>query len=216
MISSIPHEPTNPWSLPAHSDIDSYGEQMPLSLAKLAYQSIQSASESLVTLVMTNGTTSSPITSPSNDLLNQVLPSNEIIQEIMSLDERPWDDSHHRILISNLDVIPIQNLSFDTPDIVPLLYTTIQTLDSKGNMGTISNKFLIDISVKTNIVKNMHIGIDCNPEEIASFTCLFKEFHDVCAWSYEEIPDIDPSIVEYEIKVYDNGRKRNRLGSRVN
>jgi hypothetical protein len=31
---------------------------------------------------------------------------------------------------------------------------------------------------------------------------LFKEFCDVFAWSYEEMPDIDPKIVEHEITTY--------------
>ena len=30
-----------------------------------------------------------------------------------------------------------------------------------------------------------------------------KEFHNVFAWSYEEMPGIDPRIVEHEIKTYD-------------
>ena len=63
---------------------------------------------------------------------------------------------------------------------------------------------LIDISVKTGIVENIQIGADCNPEEIACFTSLFKEFCDVFSWSYDEIPGIDPSIVEHEIKIYEN------------
>ena len=31
---------------------------------------------------------------------------------------------------------------------------------------------------------------------------LFHEFRDVFAWSYDEIPGIDSSIVEHEIKMY--------------
>ena len=52
---------------------------MPLALTKLAYQSIQSASDSTISLVMTNGTSSSPIISPSTDILNEVLPLEEAI-----------------------------------------------------------------------------------------------------------------------------------------
>lgn len=62
MLSSIPHEPTNQWILPAPSDIDTYREQMPLSPAELAYEVIQSTSKSSVTLVLANGTTAPPIT----------------------------------------------------------------------------------------------------------------------------------------------------------
>jgi len=67
---------------------------------------------------------------------------------------------------------------------------TIQTLDSEGNMGNLSKTLLIDISVKIGSVENIQVGADCTPEEIASFTCLFKEFCDVFAWSYEEMPNM--------------------------
>ena len=33
---------------------------------------------------------------------------------------------------------------------------------------------------------------------------LLKEYHDVFSWSYEEIPGINPCIVEHEIKTYLN------------
>jgi len=75
------------WILSAPSDIHSYGEQIPYSSVELAYQAIQSTSKSRVTLLTTNGTTFSPINSPSNNLFNQVLPSDEAIQEIMCLEE---------------------------------------------------------------------------------------------------------------------------------
>lgn len=87
MVSTIPHHPTDPWILPAPSNIDSYGEQMSLSPVEMAYQAIQSASNSPITLVTTNGTISSPTIAPSNDILNQVLPLDEAIQEIMCLEE---------------------------------------------------------------------------------------------------------------------------------
>lgn len=73
-------------------------------------------------------------------------------------------------------------------------------------MGNLSKKLIIDISVKTCIVENIQIGADCNHQEIASFTCLFKEFRDVFSWSFEEMPGIDPLVVENEIKVYENAR----------
>ena len=39
-------------------------------------------------------------------------------------------------------------------------------------------------------------------EETKSFRALFKEFYEIFAWTYEEIPGIDPSIVIHEIKNY--------------
>lgn len=60
----------------------------------MAYQAIQVAFNSVVNLVITNDTSSSPTNSPSNKLLNQFLPSNEDIREIMCLEELPWENSH--------------------------------------------------------------------------------------------------------------------------
>ena len=81
-----------------------------------------------------------------------------------------------------------------------------QTLDSEGNMGNLSKTMLIDISVKTGIMENIQIGADCNPEEIACFTSLFKELRDVFTWSYDEMPGIDSFIIEQKIKIYDNAK----------
>lgn len=82
-------------------------------------------------------------------------------------------------------MMPLQILSLDIRKIISSPYTTIQTLEAEGNMGNISKTFLIDILVKTGIVENIQIGADCNPEEIASFTCLIKELHDVFALSFK-------------------------------
>lgn len=153
MVSSIPHEPTNPWILLTPSDIDTYGEQIPLSPTKLAYQAFQSASESSVALVTANNTTTPPINDSPFDPLNQVLPTDGAIREIMSLEERPWENSHLHVSISNSDMMPLQILSSDTPENISSPYMIIQTLDSEGNMGNISKTLLIDISVKIGIVE---------------------------------------------------------------
>lgn len=60
----------------------------------------------------------------------------------------------------------------------------------------------IDISVKPGIIENIHIGASCTDNEIQIYKALFQEFYDVFAWSYEEMPEIDPSIVVHEIKTY--------------
>jgi hypothetical protein len=69
-------------------------------------------------------------------------------------------------------------------------------------MGNISTTIVIDISIKEGIVENINLGANYTPEEVVSYTTLFKEFYDVFAWSYEEIPGINPSIVVHEIKMY--------------
>jgi len=72
----------------------------------------------------------------------------------------------------------------------------------EGNMGNITQTMPINIFVKPRIVENIHIGVTCSPKEIQLYTKLFREFHDVFSWSYEEMPGIDPSIVVHEIPMY--------------
>ena len=72
---------------------------------------------------------------------------------------------------------------------------------SEGNMENISATIPINISINPDIVENIHIGANCSPKEIAIYTSLFKEFHDIFSWSYEEMPSIDPSIVVLSLKL---------------
>jgi hypothetical protein len=48
--------------------------------------------------------------------------------------------------------------------------------------------------------------VDFSPEEIQIYMVLFKEFHDVFSYSYEEMPGIDPKIVEHEITTYPDAK----------
>ena len=77
---------------------------------------------------------------------------------------------------------------------------------AEGNMANISTIVPINISANPNIVENVHIDANCSLEEIAIYTTLFKEFHDVFSWSYEQMQGIDPSIVEHEIRTYPHAR----------
>ena len=52
---------------------------------------------------------------------------------------------------------------------------------AEGNMANISATIPINISVNLDVVENIHIGANCSPEEIAIYTALFKEFHNVFA-----------------------------------
>ena len=77
---------------------------------------------------------------------------------------------------------------------------------AEGNMENISTTIPINISINPDVVENIHISANCSLEEIAIYTSLFKEFCDVFAWSYEEMPGIDPSIVEHEIRTYPDAK----------
>jgi hypothetical protein len=73
-------------------------------------------------------------------------------------------------------------------------------------MGNISTTVMIDISIKQGVMENINLGTNCTPDEVVSYTTLFKEFCDVFAWSYKEMPRIDPSIVVHEIKTYPDAK----------
>jgi hypothetical protein len=69
-------------------------------------------------------------------------------------------------------------------------------------LGNISSTIIIDISIKEGIVENINLEANCSPEEVVSYTALFKEFCNLFAWRYEEMLEIDPLIIMHEIKTY--------------
>ena len=72
----------------------------------------------------------------------------------------------------------------------------------EGNLSNISATIPINISSNPKVTENIMIGADCSPEEIQVYTALFKEYRGIFAWTYEEMPRIDPWIVVHEIKTY--------------
>ena len=75
-----------------------------------------------------------------------------------------------------------------------------------GNMANISSMIPINISRDPGKIENVYIGAECSHVEILEYTELFKEFCDIFACSYDEMPGIDPCIVEHEIKTYPNAK----------
>jgi hypothetical protein len=73
-------------------------------------------------------------------------------------------------------------------------------------MGNISTTVTIDISIKEGVMENINLGANYTPDEVVSYTTLFKEFHDIFTWSYEEMLGIDPSIVVHKIKTYPDAK----------
>ena len=70
----------------------------------------------------------------------------------------------------------------------------------------------INISRNPGTIENVYTGDECSHAEILEYTELFKEFRDIFAWYYDEMPGIDPRIVEHEIKTYPNAKPvRQRL-----
>jgi hypothetical protein len=73
-------------------------------------------------------------------------------------------------------------------------------------MTNIAATIPINISRNPGVVDNVFIGADFSLEEVQIYMNLFKEFRDIFAWSYEEMPGINPKIVEHEITTYPNAK----------
>jgi hypothetical protein len=99
------------------------------------------------------------------------------MMEMLSINEVPWDDNHHRLyFIPSLEEIQEDIHSIFPPDVVDSPQSPILTHEttSEGNLGNISSIVAIDIWIKEGIVENVHLGANCSPEEVASYTTLFK------------------------------------------
>jgi hypothetical protein len=111
------------------------------------------------------------------DYISQIFPSDESIMEILSIDDVPWDDNHHRSsFLPPMEEIHQDIHSIFPPDVTHSTQSPILTQDtlSEGNMGNISITIVIDISIKEGIVENINLGANCTPEEVVSYTALFK------------------------------------------
>ena len=73
-------------------------------------------------------------------------------------------------------------------------------------MSSLSPTIPINICCDPGKIENVYIGADCSPDEIKEYTKILKEFHDVFASSYKEIPGIDPCIVKHEIRTYPDAK----------
>jgi hypothetical protein len=219
---------SDPWTLPSPSSSSEgqlhVGMVMPLSIVEIAYQAI------LDSFIDPNPVTSQkdeddPILRPvwatslscSHDFLDETLPSDEAILEAMNVSKRPWDDMHHgSYFLPSLKRIKQDDFWSTLSDIVDHTVVPLDTHDiqDEQNMASISPTVSIDISCTPSKIENVNIGVDCFPEEILIYTNLFKQFQYVFTWSYEEMPGINPHIVEHEIRNYPDAKLvRQRLGA---
>jgi hypothetical protein len=86
-VSETP-ESYDPWIVPISNDCLRYGDRMPLSLVELAYRVIQSTTPSPRSLRDT------PV-----DPFHMIFPTDEMIMTVMSMEDTPWDDGHHRSIL---------------------------------------------------------------------------------------------------------------------
>jgi hypothetical protein len=199
MISNPIHElpvSHDPWIVPDSGDYLHYNDEMPLSPVESAYQTIQSTTPSTPSLGEF-----------SPDPFHVIFPTDEMIMSIM--EDTPWDNGHHRSILF-LEQHTIENYQrISTPSTVVIISTvpgSTHDVFFEGNLSNISPTIPLDISIKPRIIDNVHIRALCSSDEIVTYTYLFKEFHDIFAWSYEEMPSIDPKIVIHEIKTYPDSK----------
>jgi hypothetical protein len=205
MISTSIHElpaSHDPWIVPDPGDHLCYGDEISLSPVESSYHAIQSETPS-----------TSFLGELSPDPFCVIFPMDEMIMSIM--EDTPWDDGHHRSIFF-LEKHTIENYQWiSTPSTVFLISTipySSHDVFSEGNISNISPTIPLDISIKPGIVENVHIRASCSLEEIGTYTSLFKEFHDIFAWSYEEMSGIDHEILIHEIKTYPDAKPfRKRL-----
>ena len=77
---------------------------------------------------------------------------------------------------------------------------------ANGNMANFSPTIPINISCDPGKIENVCIGVGCSPDEIKEYTVMFKEFCRIFVCSHDEMPGIDPRIVEHETKPYPDAK----------
>jgi hypothetical protein len=184
----------DPWMVPNPDDHLHYGDKLPLSPVESTYQAIQSATPSTPSLG-----------DLSLDPFCVTFPMDEMIMSVMSMENTPWDDGHHHsiLFLEQHTIEGYQRMS--TPSTIVVICTVPKSthdLFYEWNLSNISPTIPLDISIKPGIVENVHIEASCSHDEVVTYKSLFQEFHDVFAWSYEEMSGIHPDIVIHEIKTY--------------
>ena len=103
---------------------------------------------------------------PSLDYLSHTVPYDESIMEVMSLDDMPRKDHHHRSsFLPHYHMVEEQFASAVCFDIFIDLDSLILTHDveSKGNLCNTTKTIPVYISVKPSIPKNIQIGQNSSP-----------------------------------------------------
>ena len=164
--------------------------EVPLLVVELAYQAIINTTVDHVSVPPT--TPEEPEESylyawaenslHTEDFLDMVLPSDEAILEAMCGRGKIYEDLHHRsYFLPELSRIENQEFHMRLADDVdtPINPLPKEGIFSEGNMANIFVTIPINISVNPNVMENVYIGANCSPKEIAIYTALFKEFHNM-------------------------------------
>ena len=73
-------------------------------------------------------------------------------------------------------------------------------------MANISPVIQIDIVAPGSTPELITLGASCSEQELEEYKKLFREFCDVFAWSYTEMPSLDPAIIEHHIDTWPDVR----------
>lgn len=125
---------TDPWIVPAETNINSFGDRIPLSPIELNYEAIHLACVTHSDLVSSiNQVDHSLDYGMSSDPFSCEFPTDESIMEIMMPNDVPLDDHHHHSSLS--DSIKDNPNDFYQPNIVELStnYVSIHEVDSNKN-----------------------------------------------------------------------------------
>jgi hypothetical protein len=190
------------------------GMSMPLSTIEVVFSLVQQTSatpdlipaQELDKLLEPIWAQDSLVNTNSSEL---VLPLDEAILKAMNGLDKPWEDLYHKsYFLPKLHRIEAGEftITMTGDQLCPINLLATQDIYAEGNMVTIAETMPINISRTPSVVENVFVGADCSPEEIQIYMDLFKEFRDVFAWSYEEMPGINPNIVEHEIIMYPNAK----------
>jgi hypothetical protein len=144
MISTMPYqslESSDPWIVPSPLEFDVLSDTMPLSPAEAAYVAIQSASPSSNTshsLAPDTYSVPSWLDSLSSvvDYISHIFPSDESIMEMLSIDDLPWDDNHHRSsFLPPLEEIT-KTYDLSSPPMLPMLHNLLSSHKILSLRGT--------------------------------------------------------------------------------
>lgn len=160
----------DPWIVPSKSEIDSFGDAMPLSPYEIAYEAVQSFTDPSSTKIdQMNVVREESLFASTSELITfpEVVSSDEQLCEFMCVDDLPWEDLHHRSSFLPADDRFENDFSLIfTAEYVKNAQTPMKHPDSELNLGNISHTIPIDISVKPGIVEHIHIGASCSDDEI--------------------------------------------------
>jgi hypothetical protein len=207
--------PRNPPNSPAHSSTETRHPTTTVSpqYLNIWFMSSEPSPTMTSSVPSVEGTHTSTAITPLDPLYSRRFQCDEEILEELQYPDSPWDALHHRALFlpqeaprppSHNPIFAIETKDFIPSGMVDWFNNPIPAPDAfeEGNMANISPTIKIDISIKPGVVEEIIIGAACTPEEITAYKALFQEFRDIFAWSYTEMPGIDPSIVEHRIDTW--------------